>query len=104
MNERSFLVLVSAFSVTFLSTGGMKSLGVMLPSFKEQLEAETWIMGSLISIIYIAGCMVGKYGGNVKLCRTLSCISLTSCITVDIYSVVRGETSILNYYFFCVYA
>ena len=78
MNKRSFLVLVSAFSVTFMSTGGMKSLGVMLPSFMEQLQAEAWIMGSLISIIYIAGCMVGKYGGKAKLCRTLpSSILLT---------------------------
>ena len=60
MNTQSFLVVVAAFSVTFMVSGGRKSLGVMLPSLKEQLQAETWIIGSSISIIYISGCMSGK--------------------------------------------
>ena len=60
MIMESVFVIVSAFSSSFIAAGNVKALGVMLPSLKEQLDTDTWIVGSSISIVLLAGCLLGK--------------------------------------------
>ena len=59
MRLKSALVFLSALSSMFIIGGNTKSFGVLLQSLKEQLDTDTWIIGSSISILQVAGCILG---------------------------------------------
>ena len=57
---RSWLLLaITTFSM-LLELGTIKALSVLLPSMKEQLKTEAWIVGSSIAVIQGFGYTFGK--------------------------------------------
>ena len=47
----SWIICIGASFATFLETGMIKSLGVLLPELREQFTAQTWVIGLAISLI-----------------------------------------------------
>ena len=47
----AWLVCLGNFVALFLETGMVKALGVLLPILREQFTAQTWIIGSIISLV-----------------------------------------------------
>ena len=58
---RSWLVLAIATFSMLLEMGTIKAFSVLLPSLKEQLDTQAWIVGSSISITQGFGCAFGKF-------------------------------------------
>ena len=47
----AWIVCLGCFVATFLETGMVKALGVLLPALREQFVTQTWIIGLIISIV-----------------------------------------------------
>ena len=57
----AWLVCLGSFVATFLETGVVKALGVLLPVLREQFASPTWIIGLIISIVPGIGAITCKY-------------------------------------------
>ncbi|XP_072036207.1 monocarboxylate transporter 13-like [Amphiura filiformis] len=80
-NATSWLVLsVVTFSV-FLEIGTVKGFSVLLPDLKEQLDTQTWIVGSSIAIITAFGYLLGLSSGFfVKVFSPRICVMTSGLI------------------------
>ena len=58
---RSWLILFGASCLMFVETGVVKSLGVLLPSIREQMATKTWVVGFAISLTPGFGSIVCEY-------------------------------------------
>ena len=57
---RSWVLLATVTFSMLLELGTIKALSVLLPSVKEQLKTEAWIVGSSIAVIQGFGYTFGK--------------------------------------------
>ena len=46
-----FVISVGTFTVMFLETGTLKSLGVLLPELREEFTTYTWVIGLAIAVL-----------------------------------------------------
>ena len=58
---RSWLVLVGVVFSTFLETGMVNSLGVLLPVLQEQFSNDAVIIEQAVSSTFILGSILGTY-------------------------------------------
>ena len=58
---KKYMVLLCVTVVLTFDTGIMKSLGVLLPTLREQLVTKTWGIGLAISLLPGIGSFVCKY-------------------------------------------
>ena len=70
--------------------GNTKALGVLLQSLKEQLDTDTWIVGSSISILLIAGCLLGKRSCMHSVSQSFARLFLCSIILSFVHLFIRG--------------
>ncbi|XP_072014386.1 monocarboxylate transporter 6-like isoform X1 [Amphiura filiformis] len=62
----SWVILAAVTFIMFLEAAILKGFSVLLPDLKEQLSSQTWVIGSLISIITGWGYVVGLSAGPLK--------------------------------------
>ena len=58
---QKYIVLFCVTVVLTFDTGIMKSLGVLLPTLREQLVTKTWVIGLAISLLPGIGSFVCEY-------------------------------------------
>ena len=63
--SKSWVVLLAVTFMTFFVMGSIKSFGVLIPTMKEQLNTDTWIVGSCVAIILTWGYIIGKLHGLI---------------------------------------
>ena len=59
--SRSFMVLFASSLINSIDTGIVKSLGVLLPDFREQFSTQTWVIGLAISLAPGIGSITCKF-------------------------------------------
>ena len=57
----AWIVLIGAFIALFLETGVIKAFGVLLPTLRQQLETDTWLVGLSIALMPGFGAFTCKY-------------------------------------------
>ena len=60
-----FLVLL-AFTSNFLWGGVFKILGLMLPTLRDQLDTEIWILGTMVSIAVATIDITGRFVRSIS--------------------------------------
>ena len=58
---RSWIVLAVATFSMFIEIGTIKSFSVLLPDLEQQLDTQTWIVGSSIAIMTGFGYILGMF-------------------------------------------
>ena len=56
----AWMVMLGAFISTFLETGIVKALGVLLPVLRDQFATDTWVIGLSIALIPGFGALICK--------------------------------------------
>ena len=58
-------VLLLGFAANMLNTGVAKSLGVLLPTLRDQFTAHTWLIGLVSSFYCASSVLTGEIAGTV---------------------------------------
>ena len=64
---RAYLLAVGAAVCAFFMDGALKAMGVMMLDIQEDFSLQTWIIGSIASLMMSGiGCLFGKYNSKIK--------------------------------------
>ena len=56
--------VIAVWLIIFLHTGHLKAVGVLLPILQHQFETYTRTIGAILSLLPVAGGILGKYWGS----------------------------------------